>query len=413
MRQSELFTRVRREAPADEAAKNAKLLIRAGFIHKELAGVYSYLPLGLRVLQKLENLIRQEMAALQAQEVLMSALQPKDNWQATGRWKKMTDLYKLRDASDRELALGPTHEEIVTPLVKNYLSSYQDLPLAVFQFQTKFRMEQRVKSGLLRSREFLMKDLYSFHRTEDDLERFYELVIGAYRKIFKTLGLEATTYLTLAAGGTFSEFSHEFQTLTPAGEDLIHLCEICHLGINDEIKNKQKVCPSCGRKTLKTESAIEVANIFKLGTNFSRAFNLTYQDESGASKLVIMGCYGFGVSRLMGTLVEIMSDERGLVWPLPVAPLQIHLLSLGPTNGAPHREAAKLYEHLVKLGKEVLWDDRAISAGEKFAEADLIGLPYRAVVSEKTLVSGKVELTERLNGETRLLTVNELCACLG
>src|SRR3990167_800477 len=215
MRQSELFTRGRREAPADEVAKNAKLLVRAGFIHKEMAGVYSFLPLGWLVLKKLEKLVRTEMLALGAQEILMSALQPKDNWQATGRWEKMTDLYKLRDRNERELALGPTHEEIVTPLVKNYLDSYQDLPLAVFQFQTKFRMEPRAKSGLLRGREFLMKDLYSFHRDEADLDTYYERAQAAYVRVFERLGLGNDTVLTFASGGTFAKYSHEFQTLIP------------------------------------------------------------------------------------------------------------------------------------------------------------------------------------------------------
>ena len=338
MRQSELFTQPRREAPADEVATNAKLLVRAGFIHKEMAGVYSFLPLGWRVLQKLENLIRQEILTLGAQEILMPALQPKENWQTTGRWDKMTDLYKLRDRSERELALGPTHEEIITPLVKNYLNSYQDLPLSVFQFQTKFRMEPRAKSGLLRGREFLMKDLYSFHRDETDLQHFYDLVTVAYKRIFEILGLTEKTYLTLAAGGTFAEFSHEFQVLTPAGEDSIRLCKSCHLAVNEEIFDRKNNCPGCGTQKLESETAIEVANIFKLGTNFSQVFNLTYRDETGVNQPMIMGCYGLGVSRLMGALVEILSDERGLVWPEAAAPFPIHLLSLGLADGpAPER----------------------------------------------------------------------------
>lgn len=422
MRQSELFTRARREAPTDEVAKNAKLLIRAGFIHKEMAGVYSYLPLGLRVIRKLENLIRRAMLALPAQEVLLPALQSKESWLATGRWDKMTDLYKLRDESGREFALGPTHEEVVTPLVKNFLSSYQDLPclpagrpFAIFQFQTKFRMEPRVKSGLLRTREFLMKDLYSFHRDAAGLKLFYDEVINGYRAIFKTLGLESSTYLTLAGGGTFAEFSHEFQTLTAAGEDRILICAACHLAVNEEIKDKRPTCPGCAGELSAPQTSIETANIFDLGTNFSRAFNLTYRDENGARQPVLMACYGFGVSRLLGALAEIMADDRGLVWPPPVAPFTIHLLPLGPAAGRPAAAARELYEQLQKLGLETLWDDRPVSAGEKFAEADLIGIPYRVVISDRTLaVSPKVELTERQNsGEKRLVTVNELCAFLG
>ncbi len=414
MRQSELFTKARREAPTDEVAKNAKLLIRAGFIHKEMAGVYSYLPLGLRVIRQLENLMRRVMIALPAQEVLLPALQPKDYWLTTGRWDKMTDLYKLRDDSGREFALGPTHEEVVTPLVKNFLSSYQDLPLAVFQFQTKFRMEPRVKSGLLRDREFLMKDLYSFHRDGADLKRFYQEVINGYRAIFKTLGLESNTYLTLAGGGTFAEFSHEFQTLTPAGEDLISICATCHLAVNNEIKDKQPTCPNCGKPLSGVQTSIEVANIFELGTNFSRAFNLTYRDQAGADRLTFMGCYGFGVSRLLGALAEIMSDDRGLVWPAAAAPFKIHLLTFGPASSRAASASRELYERLQKIGLEVLWDERAASAGEKLAEADLIGLPYRVVVSDRTLADGQVELSERRdNGETKLITADELCAFLG
>ena len=413
MRQSELFTRGRREAPADEVAKNAKLLVRAGFIHKEMAGVYSFLPLGWLVLKKLEKLVRTEMLALGAQEILMSALQPKDNWQATGRWEKMTDLYKLRDRNERELALGPTHEEIVTPLVKNYLDSYQDLPLAVFQFQTKFRMEPRAKSGLLRGREFLMKDLYSFHRDEADLQRFYDLVSTAYKKILMQLGLAEKTYFTLAGGGTFAEFSHEFQILTPAGEDSIRFCDRCRLAVNEEIFDRQNNCPGCGTEKLPIATAIEIANIFKLGANFSRAFNLTYRDQAGVNQPVLMGCYGLGISRLLGALAEVLSDEKGLVWPEPAAPFLIHLLSVGPAAGPAGRAAERLYERLIKLGREIFWDDREISAGEKFAGADLLGLPYQVVISEKTLAAGKIELIKRTTGEKSFLTEDELCVWPG
>ena len=413
MRQSELFTRGRREAPADEVAKNAKLLVRAGFVHKEMAGVYSFLPLGWLVLKKLEKLVRTEMLALGAQEILMSALQPKDNWQATGRWEKMTDLYKLRDRNERELALGPTHEEIVTPLVKNYLDSYQDLPLAVFQFQTKFRMEPRAKSGLLRGREFLMKDLYSFHRDEADLRRFYDLVSTAYKKILMQLGLAEKTYFTLAGGGTFAEFSHEFQILTPAGEDSIRFCDRCRLAVNEEIFDRQNNCPGCGTEKLPIATAIEIANIFKLGANFSRAFNLTYRDQAGVNQPVLMGCYGLGISRLLGALAEVLSDEKGLVWPEPAAPFLIHLLSVGPAAGSAGRAAERLYERLIKLGREIFWDDREISAGEKFAAADLLGLPYQVVISEKTLAAGKIELIKRATGEKSFLTEDELCVWPG
>ncbi|MEK7552868.1 MAG: aminoacyl--tRNA ligase-related protein, partial [Patescibacteria group bacterium] len=373
MRQSQLFTRARREAPADEVAQNAKLLVRAGFVHKEMAGVYTYLPLGRRVLEKIEGIVRREMLALGAQEVLMPALQPKESWLATGRWDKMTDLYKLKDESGREFALGPTHEEVVTPLLQHFLSSYQDLPtrssgqpLTIFQFQTKFRMEPRAKSGLLRGREFIMKDAYSFHRDTSDLKNYYDLMIVAYQRIFQTVGLGTMTHLTLAGGGTFADFSHEFQALTAAGEDLIHLCSNCSLAVNDEIKERQPNCPKCGQELARAERAIEVGNIFQLGTNFSQAFNLVYRDEQGVNQPVVMGCYGLGISRLLGALAEILSDERGLVWPVAVAPFKVHLLTLGEDVTVTEK-SKMLYDQLIAAGQEVLWDDRPVSAGQKLA----------------------------------------------
>ncbi|MEK7504665.1 MAG: aminoacyl--tRNA ligase-related protein [Patescibacteria group bacterium] len=398
MRQSQLFAHPRKEAPKDEVAKNASLLLRASYINKEMAGVYSYLPLGLRVLKKIENLIREEMNKLGAQEVLLPSLQPKENWQKTGRWDTMDDLYKIRDSSDRELALGPTHEEVVTPLIGQFLNSYQDFPLAVYQFQNKFRMEKRAKSGLLRGREFMMKDLYSFHRDEADLNPFYERVITAYQNIFNAVGLGEKTYLTLASGGAFSEeFSHEFQTITESGEDTVHLCETCKLAINDEIFDKQKNCPKCGSNKLETKKSIEVGNIFKLGTKYTDAFTVNYKNETGETKRPIMGCYGLGLGRLMGTVAEVLSDENGLVWPQNIASHDLHLIELGVQNPA-------LLESLEKAGVEILLDDRDKRAGEKFAEADLLGLPWRLVISEKSN-DGHWELKNRRSGE--ILTLKD------
>ncbi len=394
MRQTQLFTRARKEGPKDEVTKNASLLVRAGFVDKEMAGVYSYLPLGLLVFKKIEAIIRQEMNALGGQEVLLPSLQPKESWQKTGRWETMDDLYKIRDSSDRELALGPTHEEVVTPLVGKFLSSYQDLPLAVYQFQNKFRMEKRAKSGLLRGREFVMKDLYSFHRHEDDLNNFYERAILAYQKIFAACGLGEKTYLTLAGGGAFSEeFSHEFQTITDSGEDTIHLCETCRLAINDEIFDKQNQCPKCGSKELLTKKAIEVGNIFKLKTKYTRAFGVSYKDEAGESQEPLMGCYGLGLGRLLGTVAEISSDENGLVWPRNIAPFDLHVVEL------PGGESAEVVAALEAAGLSLLLDDRDKRAGEKFAESDLLGLPWRLVISEKSR-EGAWELRERATGQT-------------
>jgi len=408
MRQSELFTKTRREAPQDEAATNAKLLIRGGFIHKEMAGVYSFLPLGLRVLKKIEQVIREEINAVGGQELLLSSLHPKENWQKTGRWDAMDDLYKVKDSSERETALGPTHEEIIVPIAKEYVSSYKDLPFAAYQFQNKFRMELRAKSGILRGREFIMKDLYSFHADDKDFAAYYDKVKNAYHRIFKRVGIGEKTYLTYAAGGTFSKYSHEFQTLSPVGEDIIFLCTACKVAINKEILEDQKVCPSCGKSDFKEEKAVEVGNIFDLKTKFSAPFDLTYKNEEGQDVPVLMGCYGIGLGRLLGMIVEVLSDEKGMVWPEEVAPFRVHLLNLGVADKKVTKAAETLYGKLLKRGVEVLYDDRDARAGEKFADADLLGMPHRVVVSEKTVAKKKVEVTRRDSGITQMMTETAL-----
>ncbi len=410
MRQSKLFTKAKKEAPADEVAKNAKLLIRAGFVDKLQAGVYTYLPLGLRVLKKIENIIREEMNTAGGQEILMPSLQPKENWQTTGRWDTMDDLYKVSDTSGRENALGPTHEEIVVPLVKNFVSSYRDMPFSVYQFQNKFRMELRAKSGILRGREFMMKDMYSFHTSESDMMAFYEMMKGVYARVFERAGIGATTYLTFAAGGSFAKYSHEFQTVTPAGEDVIYICDKCHIAVNKEIiEDQNNECPKCANKDLRTETSVEVGNIFELKTKYSAPFNLSYKDEEGKEQTVVMGCYGIGLGRVLGTVVEVLGDDKGLVWPRAIAPFAVHLVELGSADdNAVHTEAQKLYDELCAQGVEVLWDDRDLRAGEKFAESDLIGIPLRVVVSKKTLESGKFEIKNRATGEVSMADRTEL-----
>lgn len=405
MRQSQLFTKTLKDAPRDEESTNAKLLIRAGFVHKEMAGVYTFLPLGLRVFKKIENIVRKEMEALEGQEILMPSLQPKVNWEKTGRWQSVDVLFKLTSVAEQEYALGPTHEEIVTPLVKNFISSYRDLPKYVFQIQNKFRDEKRSKSGLLRGREFMMKDLYSFHRDEEDLNQYYDRMKEGYMNIFRQTGLESKTYLTFASGGTFSKYSHEFQTLTDAGEDIIYICETCRIAVNKEIIAEQDSCPQCGNKDLKQEKAVEVGNIFKLQTKFSKPFNLTYKDEEGNEKDVIMGTYGIGIGRLMGVIVEVFHDEKGILWPRAVAPALVHLLSL---DGGEQR-GEELYKDLQEKGVEVLYDDRQdSSAGEKFTDADLIGIPVRIVVSKKTMLQEKVEVKKRDEKQEHLIDGKEL-----
>lgn len=403
MKQSQLFTRTIKELPKDETSFNAQALIRAGFVDKLAAGVYSFLPLGWKVINKIKNIVTEEMVAIGGQEINMPSLAPRENWQATGRWDNLDVLFKTKGLDEKEYALNPTHEEVVTPLAKKFINSYRELPMAVFQIQNKFRNEKRAKSGLLRGREFLMKDLYSFHANQEDLDNYYEKAIVAYNNIFDRIGLGEKTYLTYASGGSFSKYSHEFQTLTDAGEDIIYICDDCKMAVNKEIINDQNTCPKCGRKDLREEKAVEAGNIFKLGTKYSAPFDLKYQDKDGEKKPVIMGCYGLGISRLMGTIVEACHDEKGIIWPENVAPFKVHLLSLNENE-----VAENIYQDLVSQGIEVLYDDRELQAGEKFADADLIGCPYRVVVSKKTLANESVELKLRSGAESQLIKINEL-----
>jgi prolyl-tRNA synthetase len=370
-----------------------------------MAGAYTYLPLGLRVLKNIEAIIREEVNRAGGQEVLMPALQPKDNWDTTKRWDLYQDVfYKTDSLYGGVSVLGPTHEEIVTPLVQQFVSSYRDLPVAVYQFQDKFRQEKRAKSGLLRGREFIMKDMYSFHANQDDFAMYYEIIKKAYVEIYKRCGIGHRTYVAYASGGTFSKYSHEFQTVTPAGEDLIYICDRCSIAINKEIKHEHAVCPECKADTFKEEKAIEVGNIFPLSTRFTDSFNFQYKDDKGGLQPIIMGCYGIGLGRVMGAIVEALSDEKGIVWPREIAPFKVHLIALpGKDGGRVVEEAEKLYVSLKNNGVTVLYDDRAVSAGNKFADADLMGMPYRIVLSEKTLAEEGVELKNRATGEVRMV----------
>lgn len=413
MRQSELFTRTRKEAPKDEVSTNARLLVRAGFADKLMAGVYTLLPLGMRVYRKIEDIIRREMDAVGGQEILMPSLQPKANWEKTGRWKTYDSLFRFMSYYTKgEYALGPTHEEVVVPLVQAQNLSYKDFPVSVYQIQTKFRDEARAKSGLLRGREFSMKDLYSFHTNEKDLDSYYEKVKNSYFKIFREVGLGGVTYLTFASGGSFSKYSHEFQTLSDAGEDIIYLCSKCKVAVNKEIIGEQKGCPECGQKKLTEEKAVEIGNIFKLKTKYSSAFGLKFKDEKGKEGDVIMGCYGIGLTRLLGAIVEVHHDEKGIVWPESVAPFQVHLARLGQ-DAKVLEFADDVYRKLVAKDVEVLYDDRDVSAGEKFADADLIGISYRVVVSSKTLEKKKVEVKKRGEKGEKLMNIEEVIKVIG
>ncbi|MCU0679927.1 MAG: His/Gly/Thr/Pro-type tRNA ligase C-terminal domain-containing protein [Planctomycetes bacterium] len=404
MKQSLLFVKTAKDAPKDEQSFNAQILMRAGFIDKLGAGIYTFLPFGLRVLNKINNIVREEINKVGGQEILMPALNPKEVWEKTNRWATFDALFRLKGNDEKEYALGATHEEIVTPLAKKFILSYKDLPFAIYQIQTKFRNEKRAKAGLLRGREFVMKDLYSFHISQEDLDNYYETVKQAYYKIYERLGLSDITYLTYASGGAFSKYSHEFQTVTEMGEDSIYVCDKCKVAVNKEIIAEQSTCPVCGAKDLIEKRAIEVGNIFKLGTKFSNAFEITYQDQNGDMKEIVMGCYGFGPSRVMGTIAEIFHDDKGLLWPEAIAPFKIHLLSLNQNE-----EAEKVYQTLTAKGIEVLYDDRDLPAGQKFFDADLIGCPYRLVIGKSFVNSQKLELKKRgLNAKEELLTLAEI-----
>ena len=413
MRQSQLFTKTKKEAPTDEVSKNAELLIRAGFIHKEMAGVYSYLPLGLRVLKKIENIIREEINTIGGQEIAMTSLQEKELWEKTNRWSDevVDNWFKTKLKNDTELGLAFTHEEPLTNIMKNYISSYRDLPKFIYQFQTKFRNEARAKSGIMRSREFLMKDLYSFDLDEKSHLEFYEKSKKAYTNIFQRVGIGHMTYLTFASGGSFSKYSHEFQTLAGVGEDTIYVDESKGIAINKEVfddETLQKL--DLKKEDLVEKRAVEVGNIFTLGTKYSEALNLKYQTEKGDFKPVFMGSYGIGLGRLMGTIVEVLSDDKGIIWPESVAPFKVHLLALGEEEVL--READKIYENLSK-NLEVLFDDRKeISAGEKFADADLLGIPYRAVVSARSLKEGGIELKKRAEVKGKIISLEDLLKIL-
>jgi prolyl-tRNA synthetase len=402
MRQSQLFTKTERTAPKDEVALNAQLLTRGGFIYKNSAGVYSFLPLGLRVLRKVSDIVREEMNKVGGQEVLMSALHDKKYLQASGRWG-VDVVYKVIAGEDKEphFNISWTHEEIMSEIAARYINSYKDLPFAAYQIQTKFRHEPRAKSGLLRGREFLMKDMYSFHRDEKDLYEYYDRVRDAYFKVFERCGLKAI--YTLAAGGDFTtNLTHEFQVALPIGEDTIYVCEKCGYAENDEI-SKMKAggeCPKCGGK-IKEEKAVEVGNIFPYGDKYSRIFNVQFTDENGEKQYAISGAYGIGISRLIGVIVEKFNDEKGIIWPESVAPFRVHLLSLNGTDGS------AVYESLQRAGIEVVYDDRDMSAGEKFAEADLLGIPWRAVVSPK-VGEGKIEIKKRSEKESRVVDSAEI-----
>lgn len=405
MRFSKSFVKTLRTAPKDETARGAQFLSRAGYVHKELAGIYDYLPLGLRVLENIKAIIREELDNIGCQEVLMSSLQNPEPWQKTDRWDitKMDIWFKTELAAGGELGLAPTHEEPITKMMQSYISSYKDLPAYVYQFQTKFRNELRTKSGIMRTREFLMKDLYSFASSEEEHDKFYHAAEKAYKRIYDRLGIGQDTFQTFASGGVFSKYSHEFQTLTDIGEDTIYYNADKSVVLNEEVLNDEVLAElGVKREELQSAKAAEVGNIFTLGTKYSAPLGLVYNDKDGERKTVLMGCYGIGVSRVMGVIAEKFCDEHGLIWPEQIAPYKYYLIGIG-AEGV--KQAETLYHGHEDI---ILYDDRDLRPGEKFADADLMGIPYRVVISDKTLTSGQAEVTNRATGENKLVDLNQI-----
>ncbi len=408
MKQSRYFVKTQKISPKDETSLNAQLLIRAGYIYKEMAGVYTFLPFGLMVIEKIKDIIREELNRIGAYELKMTTLQSKDIWEKTDRWNedKVDDWFRTKLKNNTELGLAFTHEEPLTNIMKSYISSYKDFPVYAYQFQTKFRNELRAKSGIMRCREFIMKDLYDFSLNKEEHDKFYEKMKGVYMNIFNRIGIGEQTYLTMSSGGSFSKYSFEFQTLSDAGEDVILYDEEKRIAINKEDYSEEIFSDFNLKKedlNFKEGKSIEVGDIYTLGEKYSKALGLTYKDQNGKEQVVYMGSYGIGVPRAMGTVVEVLSDEKGIVWPESIAPFQVHLLSLNQ-----NKEADKLYKKLVQAGIDVLYDDRDVRPGEKFADSDLIGLPYRIVVSANTLKEVSVEFKKRDLEELEIIKLDKL-----
>ncbi|MFS8131443.1 MAG: proline--tRNA ligase [Candidatus Dojkabacteria bacterium] len=414
MKYSKLFSKTSKEVPSDEVAKNAQLLIKAGFIHKEMAGAYAYLPLGLKVVEKVKQIVREEMDAVGGEEIIMTTLQRKELWEKTDRWSddKVDVWFKSKLKNDTEVGFGWSHEEPITEMMLKYIKSYRDLPVFVYQFQTKLRNELRAKSGIMRGREFVMKDMYSYTTSEAEHKKFYDATIEAYLKVFKRVGLGDITYLTFASGGAFTQFSHEFQTVTDAGEDIVYLDREKNIAINEEVYNDD-VIKQLGvtKEKLEKVKTAEVGNIFSFGDTKSKQLDLNYINEAGESVPVILGSYGIGITRLVGVIVEHFSDERGIIWPENVAPFKVHLVGLNQEDEAANKKANEVYKQLTDGGVEVLFDDRVeVQAGAKFSDADLIGIPWRVVVSKKT--GEQVEVKRRDSKEAKLMSVEELVSNL-
>jgi prolyl-tRNA synthetase len=413
MKVSQLFTKTRKQAPADETAKNAQLLIRAGYVYKVMAGVYAYTPLGLRVLENIKQIVREEMNAVNGQELIMTNLQPKETWETTTRWSDdVVDVWfktKLKDES--EIGLAWSHEEAIMEMMQQYLESYKDLPTSVYQFQTKLRNELRAKSGIMRGREFVMKDMYSLHNTAEDLDEYYEKVKQAYLRVYDRLGLGDDTYVTFASGGAFTKFSHEFQTVCDAGEDILYLHREKKIAVNEEVLDDAVAELGIDKSELEKVKSAEVGNIFNFGTEKSEQMGIYVTGADGKEQPIYLASYGIGITRVMGVIVEKFADDHGIVWPDNVAPYKLYLVRIGQSDEVV-AEADKLYQTLRDKGVEVLYDDRDARPGEKFTDADLLGIPHRVVVSEKTMQAGKLEYKARAEATSEAIEVEAILAKL-
>lgn len=409
MRYSKLFTKTLKNAPADEVAKNAQLLIRAGYVYKVMAGVYAYTPLGLRVLENIKQIVREEMNLVDGQEIIMSSLQRKDTWEATGRWDdEVVDVwFKSQLKDETEVGFAWSHEEAILEMMQQYIKSYKDLPTAVYQFQTKMRNELRAKSGIMRGREFMMKDLYSLHATQEDMDTYYEQVIEAYKRCYDRFGIGESTFVTFASGGAFTKFSHEFQTICEAGEDILYVNDDRSVAVNEEVLDDAAKELGIDKSELQPVKSAEVGNIFKFGTEKSENMNIAYTAKDGSQQPVYLASYGIGITRVMGVVVEKFADEKGIVWPESIAPARVHLISLGADE-----KAGELYEELQLRGVSVFYDDRDARAGEKFADADLMGIPHRVVLSARSLEQNGVEYKARTDTEAKILSEDALFAHL-
>lgn len=412
MRVSKLFTKTTKQAPADEVAKNAQLLIRAGYVYKVMAGVYAYTPLGLRVLENIKQIVREEMNAVDGQELIMTNLQRCDTWEMTGRWDdEVVDVwFKTKLQDDTELGLAWSHEEAIMEMMQQYIKSYKDLPTSVYQFQTKLRNELRSKSGIMRGREFVMKDMYSLHASQEDMDRYYEQVIEAYKRCYERFGIGASTFVTFASGGAFTKFSHEFQTICEAGEDTLYVNADQTVAVNEEVLDDAANELGINKEDLQPVVSAEVGNIFKFGTEKSELMGIYYTDQDGKQQPIYLASYGIGITRVMGVIVEKFADDKGIVWPEAVAPYRVYLVQIGQEST---EQADALYRELQDMGIEVLYDDRDERPGRKFADAELMGIPYRVTVSDRLIKENTFEFTPRAIGETELLTREELLAKLG